>query len=107
MHRTAMTEVWPEREPAHSIVPMPFWQSLLVFGIPGLIIYTLVHVAIPPLHAAGVPLIVTWTTAVVGPTVGAAVVVLILYFRQPGTTWRTFKRRFRFRPFQENNSLIG
>ena len=39
------------------IAPMPFWQSLVLFGLPGIIVYLNIYLAVPCLVGAGVPLV--------------------------------------------------
>ena len=58
---------------------IPFWQSLLVFGAPGLLIWAGVHWLVPAWVGAGVPLVFAWSFCVLVPTIGNAVVVLTIY----------------------------
>lgn len=78
-----------------SLKPIPFWQSLLIFGIPGLLIYFGVHALVPRLVAAGMPLIFAWSACVLIPTVVNAIVIVLGYMRQEKPGWASFKRRFR------------
>ncbi len=86
----------------NDIKPIPFWQSFLIFGIPGVLIYLAVHYLVPPLTKAGIPLIFAWTASVVIPTVGNAIFIVALYFRQENADWQTFKQRFRLNPLPRN-----
>jgi len=75
--------------------PIPFWQSLLIFGIPGGLIYAGVHFLVPRLVAAGMPLIFAWSACVLVPTIANAGVVVSTYIWHKQPTWITFKQRFR------------
>lgn len=78
-----------------SVEPVPLWQALLIFGIPGLAIYLGVHYLVPVMVNSGIPLLFAWTLAVVGPTVLNAVIVLAYYFRTKKPTRQQFVDRFR------------
>ncbi len=75
--------------------PIPFWNSLLIFGIPGLLIWSGVHFLVPKLVEAGIPLVFAWSACVLVPTIGNAVVVLTIYVVREKPDWNTFKVRFR------------
>lgn len=77
------------------IKPIPFWQSLLIFGIPGIAIYLATHFLVPWLIATGISLVHAWTLAVVGPTILNAFVVLTIYYLDERPGWRQFVARFR------------
>ncbi len=86
---------------------IPFWQSLLVFGAPGLLIWAGVHWLVPAWVGAGVPLVFAWSFCVLVPTIGNAVVVLTIYAVREHPDWRTFQLRFRLqRPTVRQLALI-
>ncbi len=77
------------------IKPVSLWQALLIFGIPGIVIYLGVHYLVPIMVNNEVPLVFAWTLAVAGPTVINAVIVLTYYFSTQRPTIQQFVRRFR------------
>ena len=78
-----------------AVEPVPLWQALLIFGLPGVAIYLGVHYLVPMMVGAGVLLVFAWTLAVVGPTVLNAVIVLGLYVLRKKPTKEQFVTRFR------------
>jgi len=75
-----------------SLEPIPFWQSLLIFGIPGGLIYAGVHFLVPCLVTAGMSLIFAWSACVLVPTIANAGIVVSSYVWRKQPTWSTFKR---------------
>jgi membrane protease YdiL (CAAX protease family) len=78
--------------------PIPLWQTALFFGVPGVLIYLATYYLVPLMLAAGVPLIWAWTLAIFVPYQPLALALVVRHLAQPGNTWRTFARRFRFVP---------
>ncbi|MBV7331298.1 CPBP family intramembrane metalloprotease [Chloroflexi bacterium TSY] len=79
----------------NDIRPISFWQSFLIFGIPGVLIYLSVHYLVPLCTDAGIPLIFSWSASVLIPTIGNAIVIIGLYIREERPDWPTFIARFR------------
>ena len=92
--RLTYDQVLPTRE----LQPIPLWQTLLFFGMPGLLIYGATYYLVPYAVAAGLPLIWAWTLAVFVPYQPLALVLVLHHLRQPGNNWHTFAERFRFTP---------
>ena len=84
---------------------MNFINSLLFFGIPGLLMYLGVYYLIPVLTMHGIPRIVSWTTLIWGPIVIIFIIVLALFFRKPNR--QTFRERFRFPKLTKKVWLIA
>ena len=78
-----------------SVEPISIKLSVLIFGLPGIVIYGFVHLLVPVLVKSGVPLIFAWSACVLVPTVGNAIAVLAFYWHQEKPSWSTFIRRFR------------
>ena len=78
-----------------SVKPVPLWQALLIFGLPGIAIYLGVHDLVPMMVRHSIPLVFAWTLAVVAPTVLNASIVVGLYLIQEKPTYAEFVRRFR------------
>ncbi|MEM1308470.1 MAG: CPBP family intramembrane glutamic endopeptidase [Cyanobacteria bacterium P01_H01_bin.153] len=85
------------RNQAQSVKPISIWLSLLIFGVPGVVIYAAVHLLVPVLVAYGIPLIFAWSACVLIPTVANAIAVLTFYWYQEKPDWPTFVSRFRLR----------
>ncbi len=79
---------------------IPFWQSLLIFGIPGTLMYLGVNYLVPQLIDIGIPLIFAWSACVLVPTIGNAIFILWWYVRKEQPDWDTFKQRFRLEPLE-------
>ncbi len=81
---------------------MPLWQSILLFGIPGAMIYLGTYYGVPYLDNLGVPLIVSWTLFMMGP-IALLIPASIIAYRLEGNpmNWSAFKKRFRL------NSISG
>ncbi len=88
------------------IRPIPFWQSLLIFGLPGVMILLGVVYLVPRMTEAGVPLIFAWSISVLVPTIGNAIVILGIYIRTEKPDWNTFKGRFRLQPMTRSQWLM-
>ena len=82
------------------VAPIPFWQSFLIFGVPGTLIFFGVHYLVPVLTQAGVPLIFAWSASVLLPIIGNAVVIIAIYLKQEKPDWATFVRRFRLQKLE-------
>lgn len=78
-----------------SLRPIPFWQALLIFGVPGVLMWAGVHLLVPIGVASGVPLIYAWTLCVLVPTIGNAIVILSIYYARERPDWAAFVSRFR------------
>lgn len=89
-----------------TIQPLPIWQMLLFLGGPGVLAYLGVYVGVPIAQTYDVPLILSWTLFSQGPIYLLATGLVIWYFRQPGTTWATFKDRFRFHRLTRREWMI-
>jgi membrane protease YdiL (CAAX protease family) len=81
------------------IKPMPFWVSLLCFGIPSATGWLSVYVLMPALAKLGIPLFWNFWLCLSGPLVGLLIAALI-GFRLEGRpfTWNEIKVRFRLKP---------
>jgi membrane protease YdiL (CAAX protease family) len=81
--------------------PMPWWQSLLYFGIPGAIGYWNAYFGIPRLVQAGVPMTVAFPLLLSGMGVLLLGVALLAY-RLEGNPWRwsDMKVRLRLQPIR-------
>ena len=85
--------------PTHSaLAPMSLPESLTLFGVPGLGILALTYLAVPRWVAAGVPLIWSWTFALLIPLALTNLVLIANYLLKPGHDFRSFARRIRLRP---------
>jgi membrane protease YdiL (CAAX protease family) len=84
---------------SYGIEPMPFWQSLVLFGIPGIIVYLNIYVGVPYLVSVGVPLIVCFPPLLLLPVLLPA--SLVVYRREGNEmSWARLKERFRLDPIQ-------
>jgi len=92
--------------PSTTIKPMPFWMSLLYFGIPSLIATFAIYVGIPALDRAGVPLFVSFFLCTVGP-MALMFLAAFVAFRVEGNSlsWPRVKERFRLKPLQGRDWL--
>lgn len=83
------------------IKPMPFWQTLLYFGIPTLYFYLSIYTVLPYLGEKGVEPIVNYSLTLVLP-VAVLLVASIVAFRLEGNqfTWAALKERFRLKPIK-------
>ncbi len=83
-----------------------FVRSLLIFGIPGVLIYLGVHYLVPVLVNAGVTLIFAWSACVLVPTVANAAVVVGHYVWRERPSGAAFKKRFRLEPLPLRHLLL-
>ena len=81
------------------IRPIPFWQTLILFGIPGVIVYFNIYVGVPYLVDLGVPLVLSFPPLLMMPVLLPASIVL---YKREGNdlSWARFKERFRLEPIQ-------
>lgn len=79
---------------AHSLAPIPLRQTLLLFGIPGILLFAGVEYGIPPVLSWGVPLIAFWGFIWVPITF---LLPLALWLHRREKTGLSFGGRFRFR----------
>lgn len=77
------------------VQPVPLWLALLLFGVPGVVIYLAAHLLVPAMVDRGIPLVFAWTVAVVGPTLANAGFVLSYYYLTERPTFHQFVDRFR------------
>jgi membrane protease YdiL (CAAX protease family) len=89
-----------------AIKPMPFWMSLLYFGIPSLVATLGIYVGIPAFNRAGVALFPTFMLFTAGPLVLMFMAALSAY-RIEGNpvSWVGVKERFRLKPIKGNEWL--
>ncbi|MEM8535781.1 MAG: CPBP family intramembrane glutamic endopeptidase [Chloroflexota bacterium] len=92
----------PQSHTYDNVDPVPLWQALLIFGIPGIMIYLGVHYLVPIMVESGIPLVFAWTLAVVGPTVLNAIIILAYYCSTQKPTFQQFVRRFRLNAPSKN-----
>ena len=85
-----------------TLKPIPLWQSLAIFGLPGLAIYFGTHELVPRLVQSGLPLIFSWTLCVVGPIVLNALIIVGWYVFQERPDWHEFRARFRLGPVRKS-----
>jgi membrane protease YdiL (CAAX protease family) len=75
--------------------PMPFWLSLIFFGVPGIIIYWGMYSGVPLLLESGVPLVIAFALLSV-PGIILLFLSLAAYRREGYPwTWIDFRNRFR------------
>lgn len=78
---------------------MPFWMSVLFFGIPSAIITLAIYIGMPFLNRAGVPLIANFTISFVGPLALLLVASFVAYWLEGNPmSWPVVKERFRLNP---------
>lgn len=80
-----------------TLKPMPLWQSLVLFGTPGIGILFLTYFAVPRWIDNGLPLIWSWTLSIFIPLAITNVVVIGNYFRNPSHDLRSFTKRIRLK----------
>ncbi|WP_368645074.1 hypothetical protein AB4027_09005 [Alkalibacterium putridalgicola] len=88
------------------VQPMPFWQSLLYFGIPAAIFIISIYVIMPLLGEGGVDPVLNYTLTLMGPVIllfGASFVAL--KFDGYELRWKVIKRRFRLKPIKKRVAL--
>jgi membrane protease YdiL (CAAX protease family) len=77
--------------------PIPFWHTLVLFGIPGAIVYVDIYFVVPYLVRAGVPLVLCFPPLLMLPVLLPAALVLL---GQEGNkvSWSSLRERFRLHP---------
>jgi membrane protease YdiL (CAAX protease family) len=87
---------------------MPLWQSLLLFGIPTVLLFLATYTAIPFLNRnTGIPAVVNWFISG-GLLVFIPLVIgsFIAYrFESGSLNWTAFKKRFRLNPLSKQDWL--
>jgi membrane protease YdiL (CAAX protease family) len=82
------------------IQPMPFGRALFYFGIPALVALLVVYTVMPYLAGRGLSVfinyLVVYATLPMLALIGASVIAF--YREGRGTSWETFKARFRLKP---------
>jgi membrane protease YdiL (CAAX protease family) len=83
----------------NELEPMSFWHSLVLFGIPGAIVYVNIYYIVPYLVSMGVPPVVCFPPLLMLPVLIPA--ALLLYRREGNAmSWVSVKKRFRLAPVQ-------
>jgi len=79
--------------------PMPFWMSLLFFGIPSTAGWVSVYIIMPTLNKLGFPMFWNFWFCLTLPLAGMLITALVAY-RLEGRAWnwQEFKSRFRLKP---------
>lgn len=77
--------------------PVPLWHTLVLFGVPGAIVYVNIYVVVPYLVSAGVPLVLCFPPLLMSPVLLPASLVL---FKREGNevSWPSLRERFRLHP---------
>ena len=88
------------------VKPISLWQSFLIFGVPGALIFLGVNYLVPVITQVGVPLVFAWSACVLLPIVGNAMVIIAIYLRQERPDWATFVRRFRLQKLDRKYWLL-
>lgn len=70
-------------------------MTVLIFGLPGIVIDVSVHHLVPLMLEQGVSLAIAWTVAVVGPILLNAAVIVMYYVKSERPTWTQFITQFR------------
>ncbi len=84
---------------SQSLNPLPFWQALVLFGIPGIIVYLNIYLGVPFLVGLGVPLIICFPPLLLSPVLLPA--SLVLYKREGNEiSWTRLKERYRLNPIR-------
>jgi membrane protease YdiL (CAAX protease family) len=83
----------------HSLKPMPFWMSLLFFGIPSAAGWVSVYTVMPALNNFGFPMFWNFWLCLTIPLTGMLITALAAY-RLEGRpwNWQEIKSRFRMIP---------
>jgi membrane protease YdiL (CAAX protease family) len=96
-----------------SLKPMPFWMSLLFFGIPCIAGWVSVYIVLPALTNLGFPMFWNFWLCLTIPLAGMLIAALVA-FRLEGRPWKwvELKSRFRLRPVKRKDwfwilALIG
>jgi len=88
----------------NGIKPIPFWQSLVFFGIPGVIVYLNIYVGVPYLVRAGVPLIVCFPPLLMLPIL-LPVSIVVYWLEGNEMSWARLRERFRLNPISGRHWL--
>ncbi len=78
------------------LLPMSFWQSLGYFGIPWLFLLISIHILLPALDRAGIPLFLNFLVSL-GIPLGLLIVAACVAYRREGWPWQWSAFRDRFR----------
>jgi membrane protease YdiL (CAAX protease family) len=89
-----------------SLKPMPFWMSLLYFGIPSAAGWVSVYIVMPALNKLGFPMFWNFWLCLTVPLAGMLITSLVA-FRLEGRplTWTEIKARFRLKPVRGKDWL--
>lgn len=85
---------------------MPFWLSLLCFGLPSLIFWITIHIGVPQLIKMGVPMFSAFLVICFGgPFFLLLMAAFVAYYLEnqsttQSVTWQDFKIRFRLNPIR-------
>lgn len=85
------------------IKPIPLWQSLLIFGIPGTMILLGTYFVVPVWVNKGLNLIWSWTLVLLISLSLTAGFLIIKFFLEPENNYDTFKKRFRLNPIKKSD----
>ncbi|MDH5654793.1 MAG: CPBP family intramembrane metalloprotease [Spirochaetia bacterium] len=88
------------------IKPASIQLQLAVFGISGITIFLGTYFAVPVMIDQGIPLIISWTFWLIGPTFLNGCAVLFYYYRTERPDWKTFIKRFRLQRLTLKQALI-
>jgi len=79
--------------------PMPFWSSILFFGVPSAAGWLSIYFLMPTLAGMGIPLFWNFWLCLAGPLIGMLIAAFVGY-RLEGRvfTWDKIKTRFRLKP---------
>src|SRR5581483_4024772 len=95
----ALTHELQAQRPASAIVPMPFRQALLYFGLPALLFRVSLYLGIPALIHVG---LARFEASVVGLTIPAAALFALAFgcYKRDGNplAWSAIRTRFRLLP---------
>lgn len=76
--------------------PLSFWQAVGFFGVPWLLFMVAIHLLLPTLDRAGVPLFLNFLICLGGPLALLLIAAGLAYQREGWPwTWQAFRTRFR------------
>lgn len=92
-----------------TIQPLPFWGSLIAFGLPALLMIFSYHVFMPRLQAAGLAPAESFVVAHVAPMAIMLAAALAVFHRLEGRplTWAAFSQRYRYPRITLKAVLLG
>jgi membrane protease YdiL (CAAX protease family) len=91
-----------------NVKQMPLWQALTLFGTPGLAILLLTYAAVPQWVESGMPLIWSWTLAILLPLLLTNLLVVGGYLWRRHPSLSALRTRFRLTaPSTEDWKWIG